>query len=54
MAGVDQEYNGKAVLSPGYTLGFLEQEPVLDPDKTVQVVVEEGMRESVGLVRTCT
>jgi len=51
MAGVDQEYNGEAVLSPGYTLGFLEQEPVLDPDKTVQVVVEEGMRESVGLVR---
>jgi ATP-binding cassette ChvD family protein len=51
MAGVDQEYNGKAVLSPGYTLGFLEQEPVLDPDKTVQAVVEEGMQESVGLVR---
>ena len=51
MAGVDQEYNGKAVLSPGYTLGFLEQEPVLDPDKTVQAVVEEGMRESVDLVR---
>jgi len=51
MAGVDQEYNGQAVLSPGYTLGFLEQEPVLDPDKTVQAVVEEGMRESVGLVR---
>jgi len=51
MAGVDQEYNGEAVLSPGYTLGFLEQEPVLDPDKTVQAVVEEGMQESVGLVR---
>jgi sulfate-transporting ATPase len=51
MAGVDQEYNGKALLSPGYTLGFLEQEPVLDPDKTVQAVVEEGMRESVDLVR---
>jgi len=51
MAGVDQDYNGSAVLSPGYTLGFLEQEPVLDPDKTVQTVVEEGMRESVDLVR---
>jgi len=51
MAGFDQEYNGQAVLSPGYTLGFLEQEPVLDHDKTVQAVVEEGMRESVGLVR---
>ena len=51
MARFDQEYNGEAVLSPGYTLGFLEQEPVLDHDKTVQAVVEEGMRESVGLVR---
>ena len=51
MAGVDDEYNGKAALSPGYTLGFLEQEPVLDPDKTVQAVVEEGMRESVDLMR---
>ncbi len=51
MAGVDEEYNGEAVLSQGYTLGFLEQEPVLDPDKTVQAVVEEGMQESVGLVR---
>jgi len=51
MAGVDQEYNGKAVLSPGYTLGFLEQEPVINPDKTVQAIVEEGMQESVDLVR---
>ncbi|MBW2560624.1 MAG: ATP-binding cassette domain-containing protein, partial [Deltaproteobacteria bacterium] len=51
MAGVDQEYNGQAALSQGYTLGFLEQEPVLDPDKTVQAVVEEGMQESVALVR---
>ncbi len=51
MAGVDQEYNGNAVLSAGYTLGFLEQEPLLDPDKTVQAVVEEGMLESVSLVR---
>jgi len=51
MAGVDDEYNGKAVLSQGYTLGFLEQEPLLDPDKTVQEVVEEGMRDSVALVK---
>jgi sulfate-transporting ATPase len=51
MAGVDEENNGKAVLSPGYTLGFLEQEPLLDPDKTVQAIVEEGMRESVELVK---
>jgi len=51
MAGVDDEYNGKAVLSQGYTLGFLEQEPLLDPDKTVQEVVEEGMHDSVALVK---
>jgi len=50
MAGVDQEYDGKAVLFPGYTLGFLEQEPLLDSDKTVKAVVEEGLLEVVGLV----
>jgi sulfate-transporting ATPase len=50
MAGVDQEYDGKAVLSPGYTLGFLEQEPLLDSDKTVKAVVEEGLIEVVNLV----
>jgi len=51
MAGVDHEYDGKAVLSPGYTLGYLEQEPVLDQDKTVREVVEEGMQDAVDLVR---
>ncbi len=51
MAGVDQEFDGKAVLSPGYTLGFLEQEPALDPDKTVKAVVEEGMQAVVDLVK---
>ncbi|HQI02398.1 MAG TPA: ATP-binding cassette domain-containing protein, partial [Deltaproteobacteria bacterium] len=51
MAGVDQEYDGKAVLSPGYTLGFLEQEPVLDPDKTVKEIVEQGLQEVVDLVK---
>jgi energy-dependent translational throttle protein EttA len=50
MAGVDQEYDGEAVLSPGYTLGFLEQEPLLDSDKTVKTVVEEGLIEIVDLV----
>ena len=51
MAGVDQEFDGKAVISPGYTLGFLEQEPALDPDKTVKAVVEEGMQTVVDLVK---
>ena len=50
MAGVDQEHDGKAVLSPGYTLGFLEQEPLLDSGKTVKTVVEEGLLEVVALV----
>ncbi len=50
MAGVDHEYDGEAVLSPGYTLGFLEQEPLLDSGKTVKTVVEEGLLEVVALV----
>jgi len=50
MAGVDKEFDGKSVLSPNYTLGFLEQEPVLDPEKTVRAVVEEGLQEMVDLV----
>jgi sulfate-transporting ATPase len=51
MAGVDAEYSGEAVLSPGYTLGFLEQEPQLDPDRTVRAVVEEGLQAVVNLVK---
>ena len=51
MAGVDQEYDGQAGLSPGYTLGFLEQEPQLDPDKTVKDIVEEGLSAVVNLVK---
>jgi ATP-binding cassette ChvD family protein len=51
MAGVDHEYEGEAVLAPGYSVGYLEQEPQLDPDKTVKSIVEEGMKETVELVR---
>lgn len=50
MAGVDKEFAGEAVLSPGYTVGILEQEPKLDPAKTVRQVVEEGVQETVNLV----
>ncbi len=50
MAGVDPDFDGEAMLSPGYTLGFLEQEPLLDPEKTVKAVVEEGLHEAVSLV----
>jgi ATP-binding cassette ChvD family protein len=50
MAGVDKEFNGQAVLSPGYTVGYLEQEPLLDDDKSVRQVVEEGVQETVDLL----
>jgi ATP-binding cassette ChvD family protein len=50
MAGVDNDYNGKAVLSQGYTVGFLEQEPRLDEAKTVRQIVEEGVQQTVDLL----
>ncbi|NVN99206.1 MAG: energy-dependent translational throttle protein EttA [Geobacteraceae bacterium] len=50
MAGVDNDYNGKAVLSQGYTVGFLEQEPKLDETKTVRQIVEEGAQGTVDLL----
>lgn len=51
MAGVDKEYNGETMLSPGYTIGYLEQEPLLDNHKTVREVVEEGVQEVVDALR---
>lgn len=51
MAGADREFSGEAVLAPGYSLGFLEQEPQLDPNKTVRAVVEEGLQAVVDLVK---
>jgi sulfate-transporting ATPase len=51
MAGVDKEFNGQAVLSPGYTVGYLEQEPLVNVDKTVREVVEEGVQETVDLLK---
>ena len=50
MAGVDKEFNGQAVLSAGYTVGFLQQEPLLDENKTVRQIVEEGVAETVSLL----
>ncbi|MBT0664285.1 energy-dependent translational throttle protein EttA [Geobacter pelophilus] len=50
MAGVDKDFNGQAVLSPGYTVGYLEQEPQLDEAKTVRQIVEEGVAETVSLI----
>jgi energy-dependent translational throttle protein EttA len=51
MAGVDHEIGGEVMPTPGYSLGFLEQEPKLDPDKTVKEVVEEGLKDVVDLVK---
>ncbi len=47
IAGVDPEYQGEVVFSPGFSVGMLEQEPLIDPDKTVRQVVEEGAQEIV-------
>ena len=49
-AGTDKEFNGQALLSAGYTVGLLEQEPVLDNTKTVKEIVEEGVQETVNLI----
>jgi len=51
IAGIDQSIQGEVVFSPGYTIGLLEQEPQLDPDKSVRQVVEEGVQEIVDLLR---
>jgi len=50
LAGVDKEFVGQTILSPGHTIGFLEQEPKLDENKTVRDIVEEGVQETVNLV----
>ena len=50
LAGVDKDFNGETVLSPGHTIGFLEQEPVLDESKTVREIVEEGVQSVVDLL----
>jgi ATPase subunit of ABC transporter with duplicated ATPase domains len=50
MAGVDKEFAGEVVVSPGYTVGFLEQEPKLDENKTVRENVEQGVQGTVDLL----
>jgi len=50
MAGVEEEFLGETVKSPGFTIGFLEQEPQLDPEKTVLEVVKEGVQDLVSLL----
>jgi sulfate-transporting ATPase len=50
MAGLDKEFVGEVVVSPGYTVGILEQEPKLDSEKTVRQCVEEGVQQVVDLL----
>jgi sulfate-transporting ATPase len=51
LAGADKEFVGRTILTPGHTIGFLEQEPRLDETKTVREIVEEGVREMAGLLK---
>ncbi|WGD34388.1 energy-dependent translational throttle protein EttA [Olleya sp. YS] len=50
IAGVDKNYQGDVVFSPGYTVGYLEQDPQLDNDKTVMEIVREGAAETVAIL----
>ena len=50
IAGVDKNYQGDVVFSPGYTVGYLEQEPQLDPEKTVLEIVKEGAAKTVAIL----
>ena len=51
IAGLDKSYQGDVVFSPGYSVGYLEQEPQLDPDKTVKEVVMEGVAEVADVMK---
>jgi energy-dependent translational throttle protein EttA len=51
LAGADQEFQGKTTVSPGFTIGFLEQEPALDATKTVREIVQQGVQPIVNLLK---
>jgi ATP-binding cassette ChvD family protein len=51
LAGEDKNFNGETVISPGHTVGFLEQEPLVDVEQTVRQVVEQGVQEAVDLLK---
>lgn len=50
LAGVDEKFNGETHLAPGHTIGYLEQEPRLEPGKTVREIVEQGVQKHVDLM----
>ena len=51
LAGVDEAFDGKTVLAPGYTIGYLEQEPLAGETRTVREVVEEGVSELMAIAK---
>ena len=51
IAGIDKSYQGNVVFSPGYSVGYLEQDPKLDPEKTVKEVVQEGVQPVMDLLK---
>ena len=51
IAGLDKDYQGEVVFSPGYSVGYLEQDPHLEPGRTVKEIVQEGVREAVDLLK---
>ncbi len=51
IAGLDKSFQGEVVFSPGYSVGYLAQEPELDPEKTVREVVEEGVAEITSILK---
>ena len=51
IAGLDKSYQGEVVFSPGYSVGYLAQEPILDPEKTVKEVVEEGVAATTAILK---
>ena len=51
IAGIDKSYQGEVVFSPGYSVGYLEQEPHLDDTKTVKEIVQEGVQETVDVLK---
>ncbi len=51
LAGLDTDFNGETILAPGLTIDYLEQEPQLDPDKTIRQIVEEGVQSTVDLLQ---
>src|SRR5574344_2197269 len=51
IAGIDTQYQGEVVFAPGYSVGYLEQDPFLDPSKTVKEIVQEGVQQTVDLLK---